>query len=135
MLITWDDVIVGQKAQVQRFSTPVVSVFPARLSFNAAVCSLIDNIYQYEWVNVKQGTENGRIVKLALEFDTDYSEHSFRILQKVLQGKKVSGLNLYSKSLIDQYFPNVTDRKSKKLQLPVEKMDDNTIVINLNEYT
>ena len=135
MPITWDDVIISQKPQTKRFSDPIVSVYLSRLSFNAAVCSLFDNIYQYEWVNVKQGIENNRIIKLGFELSTKNSPHSLHILQKIFRGKKVEGLNLYSKPLIERYFTEVNDEGSKVRRFAVEKVNANTFAINLHrEY-
>ena len=113
----------------KKASEPLVSVYNNRLTFNPAVCLMIENVYHYEWVNIKQGIQNNQIVKLGLEFSSQEKPNSLRIRQKVFRGKRVEGLNLYSKALVERFFRQEVDSKVRKFV--VEKVDSKTIAIDL----
>jgi len=133
MSITWDDVIIKQKTQSKKLSEPTVSVVANRLSFNAASCDLLENIYQYEWVDIKQGIENNHIVKLGLSFLHQKGPNSLHVIQKVFRGKKVDGINLYSKALVHRFFGSEQHEIKKTKRFRVEKINANTLAIDLTQ--
>ena len=122
--LVWESVELNSTAR--RAGEAIASIGQGRIALNADACDLIDNIYQYEWVNVIQGRNGNKVVKIGLRFSNNKDKNSLRPVRRKYKGEAVDGLNINSKQLIKKFFGET--KESQTSRYSVERIDDCTLV-------
>lgn len=125
--LIWESVDIKQSAR--RSGEAFASIGQGRIALNADACDLLDNIYSYEWVEVMQAKNGNKVVKLGLRFSNVKQRNSLRATRRKYKGEEVEGININSKQLIKRYFGETKETSTSRHS--VEKMDDNTIAIDI----
>ena len=82
--LVWESVELNSTAR--RAGEAIASIGQGRIALNADACDLIDNIYQYEWVNVIQGRNGNKVVKIGLRFSNNKDKNSLRPVRRKYKG-------------------------------------------------
>ena len=127
MNLVWESVNIKQSGR--RSGEAFASIGQGRVALNADACDLLENIYQYKWVDILQAKEGNRVVKIGLRFTNDRTEKTLRATRRKYKGVEAEGININSKQLVKKYFGET--KESSTSRFPVEKMDGNTIVIDI----
>ncbi len=125
--LIWESVELKQSAR--RSGEAFASIGQGRIAINADACDLIEDIYDYEWVNVIQARNGKEIVKIGIRFTKEKEKNSIRATRRKYKGENVDGININSKQLVKKYFGETKETSTSRF--PVEKVDDNTIAIDL----
>ncbi len=125
----WEKVELKQTSR--RVGEPIASIGQGRLALNADACDLISNIYDYEWVQLTQAREGGRITKIGLEFTNKNENGKLRALRRKYKGKYVEGLNINSKQLVKKYFGET--KETSTARFAVKKINDKTLAIDISK--
>lgn len=128
--IVWETVDVKQTSR--RTGEAYASIGQGRIALNADACDLIDNIYNYEWVDIIQGKLGNKVMKIGLRFTNNKSINSLHITRRKYKGKNVDGININSKLLVKKYFGETKENVTSRYL--VERVDETTLAIDiLNE--
>ena len=125
--IVWESVDIKQSSHSS--GEKFASIGQGRISLSSAACSLLDNIYSYEWVNILQGKDGNKVVMIGLRFTKTKEKNSLRALRRKYKGQIVEGNNINSKPLIKKFFGETKETSTSRYA--VEKVNDNTIAINI----
>lgn len=125
--IHWNTVDVRQLSR--RSGDLFVSIGQGRIALSAAACRLIENIYDYKYVEAQCGKENGRVTKIGLKFCKNKTQNSLSVARRKYKGELVEGVNINSKSLIAEFFGTTKDKVSSRYT--VEKIDDDMLAIDI----
>lgn len=113
-----------------RYSIPYVKIYNSQLSFNASVCSFIDNIYDYKYAIVSAGIENGGVTKLAVKFVKEYEPNVLNVRRK----KRSNGIFINSQSLVEYITRTVLGENLNIYpKYLVIKLDSHTIAIDFSK--
>ena len=128
--LIWESVELKQSTR--RSGEAFASIGQGRVALNADTCDLIENIYDYEWVNIIQAKNGNKVVKIGLRFTKEKEKTSLRATRRKYKGEDVDGININSKQLVKRYFGETKEGTTSRFG--VEKIDNNTIAIDiLNE--
>lgn len=103
---------------------PAVRITKSQFILNSAASSLIDNIFQHEWVNIRIGKLDDHIVKLSLQFVRNPNPHSLHAMKK----NKANNMIICSRRIINMCFSPIANPSMKFL---VTAEDPVTIMIDL----
>lgn len=124
MCIEWKPVIVEH-----RTVDPYVKIYKNQLIISSGIHSIIDDIYDYNFVTISIGKENGVVTKIAFTFLKNYESNSIKVHRP--KGSKRLAIN--SKFLVDQYisFSSSASGKTVYPKYPIFKSGSHKIVIDL----
>lgn len=121
----WESVEIKQSAR--RTGEAFASIGQGRIALNADACDLIENIYDYEYVDVNKAKVGTSII-IGLRFSKRKSQNSIHITRRKYKGELVDGLNINCKQLIKIFFGETKETSTSRY--PVEKVDGNMLAIN-----
>lgn len=124
----WETVDIKQSAR--RTGEPFASIGQGRIALSADACDLIDNIYDYEYVDINQA-KKGTATIIGLRFTKKKSQSSLHATRRKYKGEVVDGMNINSKQLIKIFFGATKENSTSRY--PVEKVDGNMIAINIEK--
>lgn len=125
--IVWETVDIKQNARSN--DEIFASIGQGRVALNPRACDLIEDIYNYEWADVIQGREGNKVTKLGFRFSNIKGSRSLHVTRRKYKGEFVEGINFNSKSLIKKYFGETKENCTTRH--PVEKIDENTLAVDL----
>lgn len=127
--VAWETIDIKQyrSKRGEKFA----SIGGGRISLSAAACSLIDNIYDYEWIEVKQGKKSNKVVQIGLFFTNNEEDNYLRPTRIRSNGKEVKGIYINSRPLVRKYFGETKEISASRYT--VEKVGENAIAINILE--
>ena len=120
---------VELKQSVRRSGEAFASIGQGRIAINPDACDMIDNIYDYEWVNVMQAKSGNKVVKIGLQFTKEKGKNSLRVARRKYKGEFVDGININSKQLVKKYFGETKETSTSRYS--VEKIENDTIAIDI----
>ena len=128
--IIWESVELKQSAR--RSGEAFASIGQGRIALNPDACDMVENIYEYEWVNVIQAKNGNKVVKIGLRFTNEKDKNSLRATRRKYKGEDADGININSKQLVKRYFGET--KQTTTSRFAIEKIDDSTLAIDiLNE--
>lgn len=122
----WEAVEIKQSAR--RTGEAFASIGQGRIALNADACDLIENIYDYEYVDVSKAKNKSLI---GLRFSKKKSPNSVHATRRKYKGELVDGININSKQLIKIFFGETKETSTSRY--PVEKVDGNMLAINIEK--
>lgn len=126
MTDSWTRVVL-EKQRSRKVGEPIASVVNGMITFNSTACNLIDDIYDYEWVEVLESMQEGRAAKLAFKFTNKKDEYVLHATRKNHKGKALDAISVHSRQLVKRYFGEL--RKVSRYR--VSKTNDKTLVIDI----
>ncbi|RMD02358.1 hypothetical protein D9O40_06135 [Clostridium autoethanogenum] len=126
--LIWETVNVRQSTR--RSGEAFASIGQGRISLNADACDLIDDIYNYDWVNIMQAKEGNRVVKIGIRFTNTKDNYSLRAVRRKYKNENAEGININSKQLVKKYFGETKETSTSRYL--VEKVDESTLAINIS---
>jgi len=114
-----------------RGSEAFARVSQSCISLSATACGMIENIYDYSYVEIHCGMVNGTAVRIGLRFNKEKKPKSIRVSRRKHKGEYIGGLDIRSKAAIEEIYGKVKDDKSSRH--PVENIDDNMISIDITK--
>jgi len=127
--IMWKRVNVKQVPR--RGSEAFATVGQGRISISAAACKLIDNIYDFNYIEAHSGKVNDIIEKIGLSFSKTKTHDTLSFSRRKYKNEFVDGLEIRSKPLVTEFFGKVKENTSTRY--PVEKVDNNMLAINITK--
>lgn len=127
--LVWETVNVSQSTR--RSGEAFASIGQGRIALNADACDLIDNIYNYKWVNVIQAKQGNRVIKIGFRFTNNKEKYSLSAKRRKYKGQEAEGININSKQLVKKYFGETKEALTSRYS--VEKIDENTIAIDISK--
>jgi len=127
--VMWKKINVKQIPR--RGSEAFATVGQGRISLSAAACKLIDDIYEFSFIEAHSGKVNDTIEKIGLSFSKTKTQDVFSFSRRKYKGEFVDGLDISSKALITELFGKIKDNTSTRY--PVEKVDNNMLAINITK--
>lgn len=121
----WEAVEIKQSAR--RSGEAFASIGQGRVSLNADACDLIDNIYDYGYVDVSKAKEGSAVI-IGLRFTKKKSQNSLHATRRKYKGELIDGININSKQLIKLFFGETKENSTSRY--PVERVDGNMLAIN-----
>lgn len=110
-------------------STPYASIGRGKISISAAACELIENNEKYTYARLLKATQNKKTF-IGIIFFTEYVDNTIKIKRKEINGKRIAGMTIENKSVIEDLFG--TDGSQKATTRYSVKLDDddkNVLVI------
>jgi len=127
--VKWKQVNVKQIPR--RGSEAFARVGQGHISLSATACSMIEDVYDYGYVEVHCGMVNNNAARIGLRFNKAESPNSLRLMRRKYKDKFVGGLDITSRALITEFFGKSRDNISKRH--PVEKIESNMISIDITK--
>ena len=127
--VAWETIDIKQHRR--KNGGAFASIGGGRISLSAAACTLIDNIYDYEWIEVKQGKLGNKVVKIGLFFTNNEKDNYVKPIRVKSNGKEMEGISINSRPLVRKYFGETKEISTSRYA--VEKVDENVIAINILE--
>ena len=129
MDLNWES--VDAKQLTRRVGESIATVSDARLTLSPTACSLIDDVYNLPYVEIKIArNDKNSVEKIGVFLLSEKSENSLSVTRRKYNGGFAEGININSKSLINILFGELGD-KTKKFH--VEKGGDNLLIIDVNK--
>ncbi|MCL2627650.1 MAG: hypothetical protein FWD44_02980 [Oscillospiraceae bacterium] len=125
--IKWKQVSVKQVPG--RGSEAFATVGQGRVSLSASACNMIEDIYEYNYIEAHAGKVNDITEKIGLRFSKTKTPNSLCYSRRKYKNKLVGGLEVRSKALIAEFYGKTKDNKSTRH--PVEIIDDTMIAIDI----
>lgn len=122
----WETVEIRQSAR--RTGEAFASIGQGRIALNADACDLIENIYDYAYVDVSKAKNKSLI---GLRFSEKKSPNSVHITRRKYKGELVDGININSKQLIKIFFGETKETSTSRY--PVKKVDGNMLAIDIEK--
>lgn len=84
-------------------NTPYASIGRGKISLSAAASELIENNEKYNYVKLLKATQNQKVY-IGIKFFTEYVADSIKIKRKEIKGKRIAGMTIENKSVIEDLF-------------------------------
>ena len=127
--IKWKQISVKQVPG--RGSEAFATVGQGRISLSASACTMIEDIYELNYVEAHSGKVNETTEKIGLRFIKTKTPNSLCYSRRKYKDKLVGGLEIRSKALIAEFFGKTKDNKSTRH--PVEKIDKSMLAIDITK--
>lgn len=113
-------------------NTPYASIGRGKISLSAAACELIQDHEKYNYVKLLKATQNKKTL-IGVQFYTEYVSDSIKIKRKVIDGKRITGMNIENKGVIGDLFGNDGFQKGTTRYSVRLDDDDKTILVIFKE--
>lgn len=125
--VIWESVNLRQISR--KSGEAFAAIGNGRISLSATACELIDNIYNYNYVEVQFGKQNGKVAKIGLRFTNTKTATCLNLARRKYKGQIVEGLNINSRALIAEFFGKTKDNITTRYA--IEKIDQNMLAIDI----
>lgn len=127
--INWEVVKLDRAYTATR--KPCATITQNEIRINRSACDMINGAFHYEWIDILQARDNGKIQLLGIRFTNERKETSVPLMRHKYNGKPSGGIYINSKPLIKKLFGEAQDIKTNRFE--ITKADDCTLAIHLTK--
>lgn len=126
-IMNWETVkIYGEQ---KGRNTPYASIGRGKISISAAASELIENNEKYTHAKLLKATQNKKTY-IGVEFFTEYVADSIKIKRKEINGKRITGMTIENKGVIEDLFGTDGIQKgTTRYSVKLDDEDKNILVI------
>ena len=110
-------------------NTPYASIGRGKISLSAAASELIENNEKYTHAKLLKATQNKKTY-IGVAFFTEYVADSIKIKRKEINGKRITGMTIENKGVIEDLFGTDGIQKgTTRYSVKLDDDDKNILVI------